>query len=89
MSERHELDQWAKARVEKFVYAIIDAAASDAAEGVAEYSPRSTGDQLLIRLNLKRFRFHPRNGDGKYARSLYTAAYWLYKTENPNEEEIP
>ena len=68
-------------RVRRFIDAIVEAAIFDAEQGIGEYDPRNSGQQLLTRLNLSTYRSKPRNGDGKYARSLYTAARWLYQTE--------
>lgn len=68
-------------RVEQFILAVFDAAIADANDGVPEYDQHNTRERLPERLNLGRFRQSPRRGDGKYARSIYTAARWLYKTE--------
>lgn len=67
--------------VERFIKAVVDAAIMDAQHGIAEYDPRNSGKRLIGRLNLSSYRISPRNGDSKYARSLYTAARWLYDTE--------
>lgn len=68
-------------QVRRFISAVVEAAFFDASEGVAEYDPRNSGERLIGRLNLAQHRISPRNGDAKYARSIYTAARWLYKTE--------
>jgi len=67
--------------VRLFIMAVMDAAMFDAKSGVPERHPTNTGAKLIERLNLKRFRIEPRKGDYKYARSVYTAARWLYATE--------
>ena len=72
--------------VRMFVLTVIDAAMHDAAKGVPAYAPENRGDLLLKRLKLNRFRSAPRAGDAKYARSIYTAAHWLYETEQPVPE---
>lgn len=82
------IDGKAMSNVEAFVRAVVTAAICDVDAGISEYADRNTGDRLIGRLDLQTHRSFPRNGDGKYARSLYTAAYWLYKTENPNGEEV-
>jgi hypothetical protein len=68
-------------RVKQFVLAVTDAAITDVQSGIPERHPTNTGDRLVDRLNLRAIRAEPRNGDAKYARSLYTAAYFLYETE--------
>lgn len=70
-------------QVERFIRAVTNAAIEDAMNGVAEYDPRNSGERLIGRLffNLSSYRTTPRNGDPKYARSIYTAARWLYQTE--------
>lgn len=68
-------------RTRSFISAIVEAAIYDVEQGIPEYDKRNSGERLLSRLDLARFRTSPRNGDGKYARSLYTAAHWLYRTE--------
>lgn len=67
---------------------VVEAAIYDVEQDIPEYDKRNSGERLLSRLDLARFRTNPRNGDAKYARSLYTAAYWLYRTEKdiPNAD---
>lgn len=67
--------------IRQFVLAVVDAAITDIQEGVSERAPRNTGGALLDRLNLRKLRTIPRNADAKYARSIYTAARFLYETE--------
>lgn len=67
--------------IRTFILAVTDAAITDIQEGVSERAPRNTGDALLERLNLRKHRTIPRNADAKYARSIYTAARFLYETE--------
>lgn len=69
--------------VKYFISLITETAIYDFQNGIAERDPRNTGARLLTRLNLTAMRINPRNGDAKYARSIYTAAYWLYQTEAP------
>jgi hypothetical protein len=75
----------AKDNSRNFVLAICDAAITDAQEGIGEYNKRNTGEVLMERLNLRHFRASPRNGDSKYARSIYTAVRFLYETN----QEMP
>lgn len=77
--------QLAPIKVRRFIEAITAAAIDDAANGIAEYDPRNSGERLIGRLNLPIHRTYPRNGDAKYARSIYTAARWLYQTEKNND----
>lgn len=65
----------------KFMIAILGAAADDDRQGVPDRHKSNTGDRLRTRLNLDHHRSFPRCGDGKYARSIYTAARWLITTE--------
>lgn len=67
--------------IRTFILAVVDAAITDAQEGVNERAPRNTASRLAERLNLDAYRTNPRNGDAKCARSIYTAARWLYDTE--------
>lgn len=75
-----------KANVNKFVRSVVEAACDDARQGAPERATQNTGDILRTRLNLDRFRCNPRTGDGKYARSIYTAARFLYDTERQSHE---
>jgi hypothetical protein len=86
MAQRDERGR--KERVEKFIRAITDAAIEDHHNGVAEYDPRNSGERLIGRLNLSAHRISPRNGDAKYARSLYTAVRWLYTTETAQTNRL-
>lgn len=71
----------ARHNVQRFMFAIFEAAVEDASKGVPEYHKTNTRQHLLARLNLDQYRINPRNGDARCARSVYTAARWLLKTE--------
>lgn len=73
--------------IRRFILAIADAAIFDAQQLIPVRNKKNTGEALVRRLNLKQYRSVPRIGDAKYARSLYTAAWWLYETGNEDDEE--
>lgn len=55
----------------------------DIEKGIPERHASNTGETLGKRLGINRyFPNDIRNGDSKYARSLYTAAYWLLTTHS-------
>ena len=68
--------------VERFIKAVVDAAIFDEQEGVSERNlERNSRKALMKRLNLSQYRIKSRYGDGPSARSVYTAARFLYRTE--------
>ena len=72
--------------VTRFTAAVTALALEDAKAGIPERHKSNTSTELLKRLAAERtlYRTHPRIGDKKYLRSLYTAVHWLYKTEANN-----
>jgi hypothetical protein len=62
----------------RLVSQIITLAAGDHDNGISDRHAINSGRALVERLAKRGFTFDdPRNGDPKYVRSIYTAAYWL------------
>lgn len=65
----------------QFIALIVNAAISDANAGMPERDRQNSGAEIVSRLNLPRRRISPRIGDRRFARMVYTAARFVYRTE--------